>query len=179
MIHYSEGICVWKQKCNNEALPRWVIMRYYMNILLECGLSMLIAAQFCTWYFPEWESSLPKGCSALLCSALSCTFLHLLSLSIHITCLLPVLASHAYNWTLALWFQSCRCGIGSIKVLSIPQTQLSSNKLFGSQLTATNSLVLMTRHIRKKGDKTKIKFLFQWPHHTGVLEHCMPSAIWI
>lgn len=57
---------------------------------------------------------------------------------------------------------------------SRPQTQPSSNELFGSQLTATNSLVLMTRHIRKKGDKTKIKFLFQWPHHTWVWNTACP-----
>lgn len=60
-----------------------------------------------------------------------------------------------------------RCGPGFIKALTIPQTPPCSNELFGSQLTATDSLVLMTRCIRKKGDKTKIKFLFQWPHHTA------------
>lgn len=71
-----------------------------------------------------------------------------------------------------------RCGKGFAKALSIRQTQPSSNELFGSELTATNSLDLMTRHVRKKNGTNKNKVSVPVAtSHTRVLEHCMPSAI--
>lgn len=139
-------------------------------MLLEYGSSMLTATQFYMGYFPETEIH-PHSRAALL----SCTFL---PFSVSISSAFYLFLHHMLiiEHRIAALIMY-RCGIGFVKTLSSSQTQLSSNELFGSQLTATNSLVLMTRHIREKGDKTKIKFLFQWPHQTGVLEHRMPSAI--
>lgn len=60
-------------------------MRSYMNMLLERDPYMLIAAQFCMWYFPESESH-PSARAALHCRVLFCAFY--LSLSTANTCYL-------------------------------------------------------------------------------------------
>lgn len=125
-------------------------MRYYM--LLECGSSMLIAAKFYMGYFPESDRH-PHLRTALL----SCTFCPFcLSVSTSNACYLflhQVLITE-HSIVVSIMY---RYGIRFVKTLSIPHTQPSSNEFFGLQLTAANSLVLMTRRIHKKGVKNKNK----------------------
>lgn len=109
-------------------------MGHYINMLLECGLSMIKAAWSYMGSLPETESHPYKELS------LRIHFKWLLSILHHI-----LIIEHSFVVSITY-----RCGLGFEKALSSRQTQTSSNELFGSQHTATNSLVLMTCHVRKK-----------------------------